>query len=146
MSNINKRKVAWALWIIWMIAIFSFSQLPGNESEKQSDLVIYIFNVLGLDLNSRLGELSTFVVRKIAHFTEYFILYLLSYNVIKTYISKGRAKMFSILFVFAYACTDEIHQIFVPGRGPAFRDVMVDTTGGIFACLVSSIVSKLKKK
>lgn len=29
----------------------------------------------------------------------------------------------------AYASLDEIHQIFMPGRGPSTRDVAIDTVG-----------------
>ena len=36
----------------------------------------------------------------------------------------------SLSGVFAYAATDEFHQIFVPTRTPAVTDVMIDTCGG----------------
>ena len=38
---------------------------------------------------------------------------------------------------FLYAVSDEVHQIFVPGRAGQLRDVLIDTTGvllGIFLC------------
>jgi len=38
--------------------------------------------------------------------------------------------------VFLYACTDEFHQSFVPGRACLFRDVMIDTSGGAFAMII----------
>ena len=102
-------------------------------------------NLLGFDLNSILGTLSDFIVRKAAHFTEYFILYILLYRAINTK-RNGDIKVFigSILIVFLYACSDEFHQAFVPGRGPAFRDVLVDTCGGLTAFLIMYIVT-LKK-
>ena len=50
-----------------------------------------------------------------------------------------------ILMVFLYACSDEFHQAFVPGRGPAFRDVLVDTSGGLTALLIIYIRAILKK-
>ena len=36
-----------------------------------------------------------------------------------------------MLAAFLYACSDEFHQSFVPGRGPAFKDVMIDSTGAL---------------
>lgn len=39
----------------------------------------------------------------------------------------------SVLISFLYAVSDEYHQSFVPGRGPAFRDVLIDTIGASFA-------------
>ena len=42
----------------------------------------------------------------------------------------------SIFLSFLYACTDELHQIFVPGRSAQFRDVLIDTLGASFGCLL----------
>ena len=56
----------------------------------------------------------------------------------------------SITLSFLYACTDEIHQIFVPGRSAQFRDVLIDTLGAIFGCLLIhallTLFTKLKSK
>jgi VanZ family protein len=34
---------------------------------------------------------------------------------------------------------DELHQIFVPSRGPSLRDVLIDTMGGIFFQLLIAL-------
>ena len=49
----------------------------------------------------------------------------------------------SILFSFLYACTDEIHQIFVPGRSAQFRDVLIDTLGASFGATITYLTIKL---
>ena len=49
------------------------SNQPADISTKQSDLVIKLFATIGIDLNNHLGEITSFLVRKAAHFTEYFI-------------------------------------------------------------------------
>ena len=36
---------------------------------------------------------------------------------------------FAILLALLYATSDEIHQIFTPGRTPAVTDVLLDTVG-----------------
>src|SRR5665647_1750894 len=128
----KKKHMDWILVIGWMVLIFLFSSQPGDVSSGNNKFVTYLFNLLGLDLNSIFGTLSDFIVRKAAHFTEYVILYMLLYRAIK--IEKNASiKVFAypILIVFLYACSDEFHQAFVPGRSPAFRDVMVDTCGGL---------------
>jgi VanZ family protein len=143
-----KRKyVNWFLVIGWMIVIFVFSSQAGDVSNENNKFVIYVFNLFGMDLNSILGTLSDFIVRKAAHFTEYFVLYILLYRAINTK-RNGDIKGFiwPILIVFLYACTDEFHQAFVPGRGPLFRDVLVDTSGGLTAFLVTYICVTLKKR
>lgn len=42
----------------------------------------------------------------------------------------------TLLFCFLYACTDELHQYFVPGRACRFFDVCVDTTGAFFGTVL----------
>ena len=37
---------------------------------------------------------------------------------------------------FLYASSDEIHQLFIPGRSGQFTDVLIDTSGGLAAILV----------
>ena len=148
----KKKQIDWILVIAWMLLIFIFSSQAGEVSNENNKFVIYIFNLLGLDLNSIFGTLSDFIVRKAAHFTEYFILYVLLYRAIYTKKNAG-IKVFIgvILIVFLYACSDELHQAFVPGRGPAFRDVLVDTCGGLTAFLIMYVrhlqkISILKDK
>ncbi len=50
--------------------------------------------------------------------------------------------MSSVLFCFFYACSDEIHQLFVSARSGRVLDVFIDTCG---ACLGNGIVLLLKK-
>ncbi|MGV8984247.1 VanZ family protein [Clostridium sp.] len=143
----KKKNIDWLLVLGWMILIFMFSSQPGDVSSENNKFVIQVFKLLGLDLNSILGTLSDFIVRKAAHFTEYFILYILLYRAINTK-KTWNIKVFiwSLVIVFLYACSDEFHQAFVPGRGPAFRDVMVDTCGGLTAFLFLYIRVTLKKR
>ena len=49
----------------------------------------------------------------------------------------------SILLSFLYAITDEIHQIFVPGRSAQFRDVLIDTLGASFGATITYLTIKL---
>jgi VanZ family protein len=39
----------------------------------------------------------------------------------------------ALAFSILYACTDEYHQSFVPGRGPAMHDVIIDGIGAWLA-------------
>ena len=142
-KNIKKR---WILAILWMVFIFVMSQVPGEKSSEQSKLVIYAFSFLGIDLNSIWGDLATYIVRKGAHFTEYFILHILIYRVLIIYYSRSKALLLGILSVFLYACSDEFHQWFVDGRVAAFKDVLIDTAGGIFSSIVTMCIYKLKNK
>ena len=85
-------------------------------------------------------------MRKTAHFTEYAILGALFYlNLIQFPKLNSRIKklLLPILFSFLYAITDEIHQIFVPGRSAQFRDVLIDTLGASFGATITYLTIKL---
>ncbi|MBE6050217.1 MAG: VanZ family protein [Clostridium sp.] len=146
MKNKKEKVIRWGLLILWMAVIFIMSQQNGENSSEQSRFVILIFSSLGIDINGQFGELSTFIVRKAAHFTEYFILFVLSYRTIKLYYQDKKSMILVIAFVFIYASSDEFHQSFVPGRGPAFRDVLVDTSGGVFAGICIGIKNKIRSR
>ena len=146
MSDRNKKALRWVLFLGWMIFIFYMSHQPGDKSSEQSRFVLYVFNLLGLKLDTYFGELATLIIRKGAHFTEYFILFILIYNVISLYVVERKARIYSVIFVFLYACSDEFHQSFIPGRGPAFKDVMIDTSGGILGYFCVSIYNKINIK
>ncbi|MCY6355830.1 VanZ family protein [Clostridium sp. ZS2-4] len=126
------------LLIIWMAIIFNFSNDPAVVSDEKSGFILKIFDFIGLDLNSIFGTLANFIVRKMGHFTEFFILYVLLYNVLKESFSKKRALTMALACTFLYACSDEFHQIFIPGREGRFRDVLIDTSGGIAGVLYFS--------
>lgn len=141
----NNKKLKWILVVAWMALIFIFSSQPGDISDENSKFVIYIFNLLGLDLNSTFGSLANFIVRKGAHFTEYFIFYMLLYNAFKENFSFKKALLFSLIGVFLYSSSDEFHQSFVPGRGPSFKDVLIDTSGGVAAMVIRYAAVTFKK-
>ena len=51
----------------------------------------------------------------------------------------------AILASALYACTDEFHQLFVPGRTGQIFDVFVDTLGATFGCLLVFGILKIKQ-
>ena len=134
-----------ALLIFQMLFIFIMSSFGHTSSDAQSNLFVNFiaqnFPHVRHGLKNNLISLSTlvFLVRKTAHFTEYAILGALFYlNLIQFPKLNSRIKklLLPILFSFLYAITDEIHQIFVPGRSAQFRDVLIDTLGASFGCLL----------
>lgn len=144
----NKRKIIYLmLLIIWMGIIFFMSNQPAHVSDSQSGLVIKILKYIGIDISITFGDLANFIVRKVAHFTEYMILAYLVFNVLEFYCTSDKSIIvFSILFVFMYALSDEIHQYFVPGRECALRDIIIDTLGGITSTLITYLLKKIPNK
>jgi len=132
-----KRRIKkWCLVVIWMTIIFIFSSQNSEESSKNNEFIVYLLNLLGIDIDSILNGNADFIIRKIAHFTEYFILYFLLFNALIEDMYFTSSTIVAILITFLYAASDEFHQSFVPGRGPSFRDVFIDTFGGLFCMII----------
>lgn len=88
------------------------------------------------------------VIRKIAHFSIYTLVGLLLMGLMCTFNMKQVNKLsISLIIGVIYAITDEIHQAFIPGRGPHITDVILDTmgvlTGIIIVMLVPEILSRI---
>lgn len=78
-------------------------------------------------------------VRKVAHFTEFF---LLGVSVRAWFAAMGKPRrplLPAWLIATLYACTDELHQMFVDGRGPALLDVAIDSLGGLCGVALLSL-------
>lgn len=76
-----------------------------------------------------------FILRKMAHMVEYGVLarLLVRAFVGSTFWSWKRIFIWSLAFSVLYACTDEYHQTFVPGRVGSFYDVTLDSIGAWLA-------------
>ncbi|APM41101.1 VanZ family protein [Clostridium kluyveri] len=136
------KKIKWILVILWMVVIFIFSNETSTMSNEKSRFFIYLIQTLGLDLNAFFGNLSNFMVRKASHFLEYFILAILLFNIIKGKFEIKKVFIISIVIVVLYACTDEIHQIFIPGRTARIKDIFIDIIGGSMGLLVGYFIHK----
>lgn len=127
--------------ICWMIFIFIMSHTNGNDSSNQSNFIAkMILEFINIDQNT-----LTFIIRKIAHMSEYAILLLFVYYGIHKTIRYKYALLGSLLISFIYACSDEIHQLFIPGRSGQFTDVLIDTSGALIMLLIIYLWQKRKK-
>lgn len=133
----NKKKlIKWVVLLLWMLVIFLFSSQPHSGETTKSIIANIIPNIT----TNSLLDMINFIVRKSAHITEYFILALLTISLLKEYTKKQNVILVSsLIFCFIYAMTDEYHQSFVPGRSSLFRDVLIDTSGGILAIVLNYI-------
>ncbi len=134
------------LIIIWMCFIFFMSNQPAEISDSQSIGIINILSKMGIDMNGTFGDIANFIVRKCAHFIEYMILGFLIINLLKNDFKLQHVLLFAIMGVFLYACTDEFHQLFVPGRSGNFRDVIIDTSGGALSAILFGLKRLLSKQ
>lgn len=102
--------------------------------------IFYISSIPASGFPSGLG-----IKTKIYHAIIYLLLALfLTITIVQ---GKTKRKYFiivAILITMLYGTTDELHQSFVPGRNPAFTDVMIDSIGILIAGIFYSIRLKFK--
>lgn len=115
-----------------MTLIFLFSSQNGEDSSKSSGFILSMLPFLSNIENAE------FYIRKLAHFSIYFLLGLSAFQMFRAYNqSKNKAFLFSILLCFLYACSDEFHQSFSSGRSPQVFDVLIDTFGALISNFLS---------
>lgn len=137
------------LLILWLVTIFIFSQDNGDVSSSKSDgianvTINIISDITGKKLNM---DTCTFIIRKVAHFIEYMILGILIINVFKDYKNiDNKMLIICILLCFIYACSDELHQLFIAERSARFTDVLIDTSGSSFGIFIYNLFYKNKKR
>lgn len=136
-----KNKLSTFLVLIWMTIIFIMSSFDSVESSNQSnfivDIIANIFKIENI-------ELLSFIIRKLAHYTEYLILGFLVINMF-TKNNINNLYLISIILCIIYAISDEIHQIFIPGRACQLRDILIDSIGSITGIYLYKLYLKFNK-
>lgn len=122
--------------VMQCFVIFSFSAQKANDSSNSSSKIVDII----IDKILKTNDMSetekeilklqmTAPIRKMAHFSIYFILGILLILCANTFNTSDKKRiLYSWIIGTLYACTDEIHQIFVDGRSGELRDVCIDST------------------
>ena len=134
------------LIILWTCLIFLFSNQDGGESSGFSRMFVEFF----IKEPEIVDKIEPYV-RKLAHFSEYGLGGVLFISLFSTYDWSDRRKIItSISLGVWYAIMDEVHQLMVPGRSGALKDVYIDSlgiaTGVIGMLIVIKIFEKLKNK
>ena len=122
----QKTKNLITLWLpvlLWCAVIYYLSSVPSLKSD--------------------LPNQWDFIMRKIAHITEYAVLTFLFFRASSKNLNYKKAISYSAFFSITFALTDEYHQLFVFGRGGNLGDVFVDSLGVFLAVFL--IYKKVKK-
>ena len=139
-----------------MVGIFLFSGQQGEASAGVSNGVgEWLLGILGIEIPpgmsaSNVPILFGLTVRKLAHIFLYFLLGGTSFLFAATLPVKVAAKAkpavsggIALVISLLYACLDEVHQSFVPGRAAQLQDVGVDAIGfclAVVLCMVASYI------
>lgn len=147
------RNLAGVLAIMWMCIIFAFSAQTKEESGAVSNSFTYQIvsstrTFFNLDLSdARVKEIADAIegfVRKAAHMTEFGVLSILLFIWIGQWeMGLLRQGLTASGAAAVYAATDEIHQLFVPGRAGRFSDVCIDSAGAVLGVVVFVLLVKL---
>ncbi len=141
----NKKKIiAWALFLFWLSLIFFFSSQNGNDSSELSNgFLKTLENIIHIPLTN---DFFSLLIRKTAHFLEYFLLALVTCNLVKQYrMLKGKEYLLIFLFCVFYAFSDEFHQLFVGGRASKALDVFIDSLGSLLGVIVYFLIIKFRE-
>ena len=95
--------------------------------------------------NEIIQDMTSFLVRKAAHMSEYAILAILLGLTIREY-KKEPWLLLALTATAAYAATDEFHQLFVPGRSGQLKDVLIDTAGGALGLGLLALILYLQRR
>jgi VanZ family protein len=89
-----------------------------------------------------------FLLRKLGHIFEYFLLTILVARAIDKSILKidKRGLMLGAVFSLVFAALDEYHQTFIPGRFGVISDVGIDSVGIVLALISLKMFDFLRKK
>ena len=147
MSNkqIKAYKIFSAIFMIAvMVIIFILSAQNSTESAETSGTLIS-----WLDRLFELG-ISQDTIRTAAHFCEYAGLGFSVINFLYAF-RNVLSPILSVIIALGYALTDEIHQIFVPGRAFQLIDLTVNFFGillgiGVFTLIVLIIEIQKEKR
>ena len=139
-KNIIITVISWLLAAACMGVIFWLSSRTADESDAQSSAILkWLIENFGNNF------FTNFIVRKLAHFSEYALLCLLSCNAL--YQTNKRCQVaWGILIASVYAASDEFHQRFVEGRSCEVRDWAIDTAGAILGALIFLLIYAIAKK
>lgn len=158
-----KRKILCIILILILAAdiafIFYNSSENGGSSDSRSDkLTRFIFINFCRDYDA-LSDAeredavlkANSVIRELAHMAEFIPFgFSLSALLFALYLPEGRKNgklsLISLLCGALYALSDEIHQIFVDGRGFQFFDIFMDSCGCTLGIIISLIIYVIIKK
>lgn len=143
---INKKLIYTIITSLWICLIFSFSLQPGEDSSQIStgfgawlvEHVLFIFSDIFESMSAEQLDTFHFLIRKCAHFSEFFVLGVLMLQTLMQTKVVHKAGI-GILLCMTVAAMDETIQLFVAGRCGQVSDVLLDSCGSLVGICVSII-------
>jgi len=130
----------WLPPVLWMAVIVGFSSDAASSPRTESWLLPILRGLAPWATSAQLEALH-WLVRKIAHLSEYAILAALWLRALVRGrgLSPRNAGLIALAISAAWAALDEVHQSFVPSRSASVADVALDTAGALVALGIASL-------
>ncbi|HEX4544196.1 MAG TPA: VanZ family protein [Candidatus Acidoferrum sp.] len=145
------RSLAWlrAWWpaILWAAVIF-FMSTDTFSAEHTASVMEPILRWVRPGITKTQFEAVHYLIRKSAHFSEYFIFCLFIYRAVRGE-RKGWRWTWGFMALFCaagYSALDEIHQAFVASRTASAYDSLLDSVGAFFAMAVLWLWFRLRRE
>lgn len=146
-------KIKGSLFFIFTIFTTSFifynSIQNGTSSSGASDFILRIINTALKNLKLDF-DVTGHIVRKTAHFVEFFILGTFVMLTMTSFTNKGFKKISLPLFIGIFIpVIDEYIQVFSNGRTSSIKDVLLDfsgsLTGIVLVCILFYVIKRKRK-
>lgn len=137
----KKKILLWLAVAVYIGWIFSNSLTSGGSSgalsEKVARYLLQYVNQAGFTIQF---DLFHFYVRKLAHFSEYFLLGILLVIAVRS-APLMHSKLLNVLTIASMTpLLDEGLQKFTPGRYGSFTDCAIDLAGGLAGALICYLI------
>ncbi len=153
-KQVRRRRLGWLASFCWMVVIFLFSAQDATESTESSSFVMELLcSLFGFEVpidpaTHEFTGMAIFLLRKGAHFFVFTVLGFLFCTTICQYPDATSLQKVALPLALGilYACVDELHQYFVPGRACQIRDVCIDTCGVLCGVVLALVLVKWRSK
>ena len=131
----KRRRTFWVLTALWLLFVWGHSLLPASVSKEESGHWLAL-------LQTWMPWLTSFLIRKAAHFVEYAVLGALLFGAAGV----RHGLWFPPCFGVLAATLDETVQLFADGRSGQVSDVWLDLAGFLTGWIVVGGIAYLCRK
>ena len=136
--------LSWLFVAAMACIIFYMSSRSDVDLDTSTGMITVIKDALATATTALFGHPVD--VSPIGHFTEFFLLGGALANALRLHLPLNRACVLAAVIASLYGVTDELHQIFVPGRTCDPLDWVVDTIAALLAAVLVTAFLKLREK
>ncbi|MEG1411032.1 MAG: VanZ family protein [Terrisporobacter sp.] len=148
-----KKRILAVLLVLWVAFIFSMSSQNSTTSKNTSGgtiravlSIVPQFENQPEEVQDEVVDNLQYIARKSAHFLGYMMLGILVMSLLLQYDNLQHKALKSFIICVLYAISDEIHQLFVPGRAGQVKDVMIDSSGAILGIFIVLIIYIMRRE